>query len=1195
MPSVATVSRFGAFRKPYLVPNLRIKDIPPTIPGLRAWYAADKNNGATLAKDDFTRPAIVSDSFNRADGALGNADSGQAWTITNATWGLVSGQVKALTTASGYALADIDAGIADVAIQADIVFQGLGGSLAFRVTNGANFYIAQLVGTQTRVYKCVGGAFTQLAVGGGAHTVGVTYTLRVEVVGSSIKVYENGVLVITLTDATYTTQTRHGLYVDTTLATTIDNFSVAPANLTQRYPGSIRLAQDSFVRNPVVTDSFNRADGAIGSADTGQAWTAGSGTWSVVGGKAQQTAAAGGVRTQVVDSGLVDVAMQADIAWGSLAGLVFRYTDGTNYYVAKISQGAGQIQVSKFVAAAETVLGSAGLLAGPTTLRVENVGSSIKVYQNGTLVISITDTTYTTQTKQGLWIQADLVSTFDNFSVTPANLVTGASTGGQPWTVLSGTWKVANGAVVQTSSTAETKAVIDGGSPDVSVSLTTTGPVGGTRQSWVVLRAVDDNNCLIAGFFNNGADTVVVVYKDVAGVYTQIGSNFLITGQVATRTLRVDAIGSSIKVWVDGTLCQSVTDSTYLTQTRHGIRTASDTATTFQNFQVLNVVDSTGGQSWQVAAGTGWGITQGKATTFTSVAGSILYLDEGAPDMVVSAKINGGGANRPHGLVARYVNSQTYFLVYMNAGTVYMYRVLNNLGFVLGTQYTIPGYSNTADYVLSYSIVGANVVVYVDGVQRLALTLASDRTVTDLVTDGTTGTVTSLTANFTGLDAGRSVVAPGVPGGAFIASVTNATTAVLNVATTAAATVTATIQGEATLLSGTKAGLYLDAGTAVTFADFSVKAPTYLPGQGCGTLADLSGLNNHAKQVTPANQPLWFPGTASDPFTRADGAMGSTTEGHVWTAIGGGTTTYAISGNKVVSSAIGGGAYSVAAVIDAGFSDGAISADLTRVGADVGMAFRVTDINNLYLVQFFTTDVALYKRVAGGFTLLATTPQDSTVTRNLRVVFIGSSITVFVDGVQKLSVTDSTYLTPTRHGLLVNTNGNTWDNFSMTNSINGKAFLRQSAAPTSLGYAGSSLPQPFTSIVVAKTDSTGANKTLLAGGAGSAGLMRLSGTYNIYAGVDVSGGVTDALPLVMTGVFNSTSSSVRANGTVKASGDAGAGGYSSGWTVGGWNSGVTDPMIGMESEITIYAAPLTASQLASLERGFGKKYAIPVA
>jgi len=78
--------------------------------------------------------------------------------------------------------------------------------------------------------------------------------------------------------------------------------------------------------------------------------------------------------------------------------------------------------------------------------------------------------------------------------------------------------------------------------------------------------------------------------------------------------------------------------------------------------------------------------------------------------------------------------------------------------------------------------------------QSVAVPGGANRTVVDMVTNGTT-TVTSATAAFTTADVGRFVSGPNtITDGAYITSVTNATTAVISIAATGSQTATANIR-----------------------------------------------------------------------------------------------------------------------------------------------------------------------------------------------------------------------------------------------------------------------------------------------------------------------------------------------------------------------------------------------------------------
>ncbi len=64
-------------------------------------------------------PVVVSDSFNRADAAvLGNAETGQAWTIGAAAFGITSNQAKRPSTTISHEPAWVNAGFVDGTVSA---------------------------------------------------------------------------------------------------------------------------------------------------------------------------------------------------------------------------------------------------------------------------------------------------------------------------------------------------------------------------------------------------------------------------------------------------------------------------------------------------------------------------------------------------------------------------------------------------------------------------------------------------------------------------------------------------------------------------------------------------------------------------------------------------------------------------------------------------------------------------------------------------------------------------------------------------------------------------------------------------------------------------------------------------------------------------------------------------------------------
>ena len=85
-----------------------------------------------------------------------------------------------------------------------------------------------------------------------------------------------------------------------------------------------------------ITDTFNRSDGSIGSADTGQVWSATRGTWTISTNKATSSDAGSTYPLASINLGLQDVAVSADITNGG-PGVAFWVTDNNNWWASSVS------------------------------------------------------------------------------------------------------------------------------------------------------------------------------------------------------------------------------------------------------------------------------------------------------------------------------------------------------------------------------------------------------------------------------------------------------------------------------------------------------------------------------------------------------------------------------------------------------------------------------------------------------------------------------------------------------------------------------------------------------------------------------------------------------------------------------------------------------------------------------------------
>jgi hypothetical protein len=154
-----------------------------------------------------------------------------------------------------------------------------------------------------------------------------------------------------------------------------------------------------------VTDSFNRADSAVslGTADSGQTWTALTGTWGISSNKAYLVTHVN-QDTAYIDNALSDCAVQ--VTFNPVAAnnsrLVFRLTDASNFHFVQ-SEGGSTYKHYKYESGGFTQLGSyATTPANGDVLKVVLNGSSIDTYLNGTVRISVSNSFNSTATKHGI-------------------------------------------------------------------------------------------------------------------------------------------------------------------------------------------------------------------------------------------------------------------------------------------------------------------------------------------------------------------------------------------------------------------------------------------------------------------------------------------------------------------------------------------------------------------------------------------------------------------------------------------------------------------------------------------------------------------------------------------------------------------------------------------------------------------------
>lgn len=180
-----------------------------------------------------------------------------------------------------------------------------------------------------------------------------------------------------------------------------------------------------------------------------------------------------------------------------------------------------------------------------------------------------------------------------------------------------------------------------------------------------------------------------------------------------------------------------------------------------------------------------------------------------------------------------------------------------------------------------------------------------------------------------------------------------------------------------------------------------------------------------AVNATPVSASI----SITDSFTGTDGTLlnGRATEtgSKTWSALVG---NWNISGNAAATTAT---VSESVLVIDSGVSDGTAQIKITNNVVNSRIIFRYTDATNLLLVQNDgTSKYALFKKVAGTYTQIGASAGTAANNDILKVVLLGTSVTVYNNNVQIMTATITEFQTATKHGIGCNTTSTKIDDFS---------------------------------------------------------------------------------------------------------------------------------------------------------------------
>lgn len=100
-------------------------------------------------------------------------------------------------------------------------------------------------------------------------------------------------------------------------------------------------------------------------------------------------------------------------------GIVFKFLDPQNYYVARINALEDNVQLYKFIGGRRTALGSAEVRVSSNhwhLLEVELFGSTLRCHVDGKLLIEKEDSDIVSG-KVGVWTKSDSIIYFDDFTI----------------------------------------------------------------------------------------------------------------------------------------------------------------------------------------------------------------------------------------------------------------------------------------------------------------------------------------------------------------------------------------------------------------------------------------------------------------------------------------------------------------------------------------------------------------------------------------------------------------------------------------------------------------------------------------------------------------------------------------------------------------------------------------------------------
>lgn len=333
--------------------------------------------------DEFTQPDNVQDDFEENHLARWTPLPGSVLSIESTPRSHVLRQSSRAADAGAY-VTDMD--WTDQAIQADVRVTRIDGKdrwfgLVVRRSDPKNYYYVTVRSSNSiELRRMVNGRFEVMESASFPFELNRDYRLRLEAVGSWMRAYVDGQLLVEARDATHT-HGQAGIHMYRASAE-YDNVVITPNP-------QLLIAEEQFDRGVDLR------------------WTVIDGDWrprrdEAVSRSSYRQSAASGIARAVsgvsTEAQIIQVSARAEAFSGESAwfGLMGRYVDSSNYYYAALGAN-GTISLGKLEGGSATVLATASIDVSPSVwyrLRLEIIDDALRVYVDDRFVLQARDAAF---------------------------------------------------------------------------------------------------------------------------------------------------------------------------------------------------------------------------------------------------------------------------------------------------------------------------------------------------------------------------------------------------------------------------------------------------------------------------------------------------------------------------------------------------------------------------------------------------------------------------------------------------------------------------------------------------------------------------------------------------------------------------------------------------------------------------------